>query len=316
MFKKKGFDNISKITNKNFINKYFNLIILLPILFWAFAFPLIKIGLRELSPINLTIIRLFLVCLAFIIIMILRPKKISKLRRKDIPSLFLLGFLGIVIYHLSLNYGELYLSAGASSLIIATIPLFVIVFAVIFLSEKITQNIIFGIIFSLSGVIIISLYGNKNIQIEIFYILGALAVLLASIAGAGYTVAGKKLLNRYSPLSLTIYAFLIGCIGLVPFITTSLFEELSNMSIAGWGAVIFLAIFPTVIGYVLWYVVLELKKASEISIYLYFTPVLATIISYFMLNEEITFLFIIGGGLVILGLYIANTNRFKIKLLG
>ena len=139
---------------------------------------------------------------------------------------------------------------------------------------------------------------------------------MAALVGAGYTVAGKKLLQRYSPLSLTIYAFLIGCLGMIPFISPSLFEEVSKMSLNGWGAVLFLAIFPTVIGYVLWYVVLEIKNASEIRVYLYFTPDLATIISYLMINEEITFLFVVGGGMVILGLYIANTGKFKIKLIG
>lgn len=309
--KKKIQDNSSK---KNNLEKYFLLLIGLPIIFWAFAFPFIKIGLEELSPINLTIMRLFIVCITFFIILILKPKKLSKFQKKDIPSFFLLGFLGVVVYHFALNYGEQYVSAGAASLIIATIPLFVIILALIFLSEKITQNIILGIIFSLSGVIIISSFGNEDINLEINYFYGALAVLIAALVGAGYTVAGKKLLKRYSPLSLTIYAFLIGSIGMIPFITPSLFKEIAKMSLTGWSAILFLAFFPTVIGYVLWYVVLEIKKASEISVYLYFTPVLSTIISYFLLNERITFSFLIGGALVIFGLYIVNVDRRTVEL--
>jgi drug/metabolite transporter (DMT)-like permease len=78
------------------------------------------------------------------------------------------------------------------------------------------------------------------------------------------------------------------------------------MTLSGWGAVLFLAVFPTVIGYVLWYVALEIKSASEISVFLYFIPVLSTIISYFMFQEQITWLFIGGGALVILGLLIVN----------
>jgi drug/metabolite transporter (DMT)-like permease len=245
--------------------------------------------------------------------LISRSKKLSKVQKKDIPSLFLLGFIGIVIYHLALNYGEQYISAGTASLIIATIPLFVVILAVIFLSEKITLNIILGITFSLSGVVIISIFGNEGITLEIKYISGALSVLVAALVGAGYTVAGKKLLQRYSPLSLTMYAFLIGSIGMIPFINQSLFNEVSQMSLVGWGAVFFLAIFPTVICYVLWYVLLDIKAASEISIYLYFIPILSTIIGYFVLDEKITLLFILGGSLVLLGLYIVNAYRYPIK---
>ena len=72
----------------------------------------------------------------------------------------------------------------------------------------------------------------------------------------------------------------------------------------------FLGIFSTVIGYVIWYIALEKKAANEISIYLYLIPVFSTIISYFLLNEEITLMFILGGILVIFGLAIVN---MKIK---
>jgi drug/metabolite transporter (DMT)-like permease len=300
------------IIDKNKIKKYYFLIISLPIVFWAFAFPLIKIGLNELNPINLTILRMFIVCLSFLIILFLKPISITKLDRKDIPFLFFLGFFGVICYHFALNYGEQYISAGAASLIITTIPIFIVFLALIFLSEKISFNIILGILFSSLGVIIIILYGSTNIIIEIEYIFSAIAVLFAAFLGAIYTVAGKKFLRKYSPLSLTIYAILIGSLGMLPFINKSIFEEVINLSSLGWMAIIFLALFPTVIGYVMWYVALDFKPASELGIYLYLMPMLSTILSFFLLNERITILFIFGGLLIILGLFIVNRKPIKI----
>ena len=296
-----------------FTKKYFLFLILLPIIFWAFAFPFIKIGLEELSPINLTIMRLFTVCVIFLIIVVLIPKKFSPIHKKDIIPLFLLGFLGLVIYHLGLNYGEVYISASAASLIIATIPIFTVIFATIFLREKITKKIAIGVPLSLSGIIIISLTGTSSDPFEITYISAAIAVLISALVGAVYTIAGKKLLERYSALSLTVYAFLFGCLGLLPFLSPSLITETSSLTLRGWGAVLFLAVFPTVIGYILWYVVLEVKTASEISIFLYFIPVLSTVISYFLFHETITWFFIFGGALVILGLIIVNTQHSVTK---
>jgi drug/metabolite transporter (DMT)-like permease len=153
-----------------FTKKYFLLVMALPIIFWAFAFPFIKIGLQELSPINLTIMRLFTVCAIFLLFILIAPKKFSKLHKEDIIPLFLLGFLGIVVYHLGLNYGEQYMSASAASLIIATIPIFMVIFAVIFLKEKITKKIGAGVLLSLSGVIIISLVGTTGNPLEITYL--------------------------------------------------------------------------------------------------------------------------------------------------
>jgi drug/metabolite transporter (DMT)-like permease len=309
--KKKIFNRIE--IQKNSIKKYQYIIIGLPIIFWAFAFPLIKIGLNELNPINLTILRIFIVCICFLFILILKPIKITKLNIKDIPKLFFLGFFGVVGYHFTLNYGEQYISAGVASLIITTIPIFIVILALIFLSEKITVNLLLGITLSLFGVIIISMFGNTDIILEIKYILGAIAVLFSAFFGAFYTVFGKKLLEKYSPLSLTTYAILIGSLGMIPFINLSLFDELAKLSITGWSAVIFLAIFPTVISYVLWYVALDLKPASELGIYLYLMPIISTILSFFILNENITILFIFGGFLIIIGLLIVNKKPIKIR---
>jgi drug/metabolite transporter (DMT)-like permease len=299
----------SKKTSELFIKKYFLLIISLPIIFWAFAFPFIKIGLTELTPINLTIMRLFIVCIIFLGIRITAPKRFSPLQKKDILPLFFLGFLGVVLYHLGLNYGEQYMSASAASLIIATIPVFTVLFAILVIKEKITKKIIIGVPLSLAGVIIISLTGTSESPFEIMYLSAAFAVLVAALVGAGYTIAGKKLLQRYSALSLTVYAFLLGSLGLIPFISPSLITQVQSMTWVGWSAVLFLAILPTVVGYVMWYVALEVKTASEISVFLYFIPVLSTIISYILFHDSITSLFLLGGALVILGLIIVNKKE-------
>jgi len=279
---------------------------------WAFAFPFIIKGLKELSFINLTIMRFFVVCVVLLIIILLKSNWFSKLHKKDIIPIFLLGFFGVMVYHFGLNYGEQYITAGVASLIIATIPVFIVIFATVFLKEKIEAKKLFGILLALCGVIIISIFGKEDASIEINYIFAAIAVLISAIFGALYTIAGKKLLERYNGLSLTAYAILLGSLGLIPFIRAELFAEVAEMSIDGWVAVLFLGIFSTVIGYVIWYIALEIKTASEISIYLYAIPVLATIISYFWFEDTLTSFFVLGGGLVILGLYLVNKRTKKL----
>jgi drug/metabolite transporter (DMT)-like permease len=299
----------SNDTKKSFSHKFFYLIILLPIIFWAFAFPFIKIGLEELSPVNLTILRLFTTCGVFLVFLLIFHKKFTPIQKRDIVPIFLLGFFGLVVYHLGLNYGEMYISPSVASLIIATIPVFTVIFATFLLKEKTTKKIVIGITLSLSGVIIISLTGTTGNPFEVSYLSAALAVLVSAIVGAGYTIAGKKLLERYSAFSLTVYAFLFGSLGLLPFLSSSLITEATTLSWTGWSAVLFLALLPTVVGYILWYVALEVKTASEISVFLYFIPVLSTIISYFLFQEPVTWLFILGGVLVIGGLIIVNMKK-------
>lgn len=283
----------------------------LPIFLWAFAFPFIKIGLQELSPINLTILRLSTVCVVFLIILAVAHKRFSPLHRRDILPLFLLGFSGLVIYHLGLNYGETLMSASAASLIIASIPLFMVVLAAVFLKEKITRRTLAGILISAAGVAVISLVGTEGDPLSVAHLSAAFAVLIAAIVGAIYTIAGKKMLERFNGLSLTVYAILFGCLGLIPlaFLSPSLTSETLSMSWVGWSAVLFLAIFPTVIGYILWYVALEKVSAAKIGIYLYFIPIISTVISFFMFRDAITWLFIVGAGLVLGGLIVLDRTE-------
>jgi len=297
-------DNALRLTNVQFI-----LMMTCCVVVWALAFPFISIALRELSYINLTIMRFLVVCIVFIIILLVQSKRFSHLQKRDIFPIFVLGFSGVMVYHLGLNYSEQYISASTASLFIATIPLFIVLLAVVFLHEKLTVKKTIGIILALFGVIVISAWGKQDATLEIHYISGAIAVLVAAIMGAVYTIAGKKLLERYSPLSLTIYAMLLGSLGLIPFITPSLVHEVTALSLNTWVAVLFLGVFSTVIGYAIWYVALEMKTASDLSVYLYCIPVLSTAISYVFLGEQITLLFVAGGVLVIIGLIIVNLKN-------
>ena len=140
---------IKELDDRAWADRFFYVIVGSAIVFWAFAFPLIKIGLKELAPENLAILRLFIASFIFFIILMVKPKKFSKLQKKDVPILFILGFIGVSLYHVSINYGEQYISAGTASLIIATIPIFVVIFAVLFLSEKISLTALLGIILCL-----------------------------------------------------------------------------------------------------------------------------------------------------------------------
>ncbi|MGF3585401.1 MAG: DMT family transporter [Thermoplasmatota archaeon] len=134
-------------------------------------------------------------------------------------------------------------------------------------------------------------------------------VLVAAFMSTFYTIYGKKLLDRYNALSLTVYAMLLGSLGLIPFLNLSFLNQVANLSFNVLGAVLFLGICSTVFGYTIWYIVLEHKTASEVGVYLYAIPILSTLFSYFLLDEMITFLFIIGSFFIIFGLVLVNYKK-------
>ena len=107
---------------------------LLTLLFWASAFAAIRAGLEGLEPGHLVLLR-FLVAGALLLLYALL-RGLPPPRREDLPRLFLLGFLGITVYHTALVYGELTVSAGAASLLIATGPVFTALLSYFLLGER------------------------------------------------------------------------------------------------------------------------------------------------------------------------------------
>jgi drug/metabolite transporter (DMT)-like permease len=97
-------------------------------IFWASAFAGIRVGLEAYGPGQVALMR-FLVAS----VVLAAYAAITRMRlpeRRDLPAVFLAGFLAFTVYHVALNYGEVTVSAGAASILINTAPLFTALLAV------------------------------------------------------------------------------------------------------------------------------------------------------------------------------------------
>lgn len=128
---------------------------LLTLLFWASAFAAIRAGLEGLEPGHLVLLR-FLVAGALLLLYALL-RGLPPPRREDLPRLFLLGFLGITVYHTALVYGELTVSAGAASLLIATGPVFTALLSYFLLGERLRPLGVFGFALAFFGALVLAL---------------------------------------------------------------------------------------------------------------------------------------------------------------
>ena len=131
------------------------LAISLTIVFWASAFAGIRAGLRGYSPFSLALLR-FLIS-SFVLGIYAMVKKMRLPNWRDVPFIMVTGLFGISIYHASLNYGEISVSAGTASLLINVAPIFTVLMATFFLGERLKLRGWIGIVISFSGVVIITL---------------------------------------------------------------------------------------------------------------------------------------------------------------
>lgn len=288
------------ILDSGFYMSYKTTIALFTAIFlWASAFVGIRAGLQDYSPEGLALLRYLIasVCMGFFYFRLPR----TSMTMIDRCALLGIGALGIGIYNLSLNYGELSISSGMSSFIISQAPIITACFAIIFLGEQLNAFRALGFTISLLGVIFIALGEKESLKLHssIAYI------LIATLAGASYSVMQKPFLKKYHALEATAYIIWGGTLFL-SFYASHLATDLFHASAKATLTVVYLGVFPAAIGYAAWSYVLANIPVSRAVSFFYFTPFIATLLGWLYLNEVPAWLSILGGLIAMIGVWFVN----------
>ncbi|WP_457627815.1 DMT family transporter [Oceanithermus sp.] len=269
------------------------------LLLWASAFAGIRAGLEGYGPFHLALLR-FLVASAVLLGYALLAR-IRLPRAADLPRIGVLGFFGITVYHLALNYGETTVSAGSASLLIASGPIFTAMLAVIFLGERLSAWGWAGIELGFAGVALIALGEGEGLRFDP----GAFWIVVAAFSTSLYFVFQKPLHRRYTPLEVTAYTLWAGTLWMLPF-WPGLPEAVAAAPAAATWSVVYLGVGPAALAYVLWTNALSRLPASRVTSFLYLSPALAILIAWLWLGEWPSALSLAGGGLAVLGVLVTN----------
>jgi len=157
---------MSKDSRQEKVSIDFRIIIalIITLIFWASAFAGIRAGLKAYSPGNLVLFRFLTASIVLLFYAMITHMPLPE--RKDLPAIFFLGFLGITVYHLTLTYGELKVTAGSASLLIASGPIFTAILAMFILKEKIKTWGWIGIIISFLGVSLVAIGEGEGVRFE------------------------------------------------------------------------------------------------------------------------------------------------------
>lgn len=285
------------------------LLMVLSTFFWAGAFIAGKLSAPYIPAFTLTFLRFSLASLILYFILKLKGKQSFKITKSDIPVFLITGIVGMFGYHVLFFNALKYTTAINSSIIGATNPIMTTVLSVIFLKEKVNFKRAFGIFLSFLGVFLTVTGANIFNLKDISPNRGDLLMLVAVLMWAIYSIYSKKVMPRYSPELLTFYSFLFCSIVLIPFVIYEApWKIIESVPHYSYLAVLYMSIFPSVIGYLVQQMSIKKIGPSKTSIFINLVPVFSIILSVFILNENISIIRIFTALLIITGVYICQKN--------
>lgn len=276
---------------------------------WGSNFIYMKLASDYLSEMQIVLIRVFF---GFIPVLLYAYKlKVIKIEHiKYSFHFFMMSLLGTSVYYYFFIKASSILLSGVTGVLSGSIPLFTYILAIIFLKEeKINLSKIIGIFIGLLGVIIIAKpYNTTLLETNME---GVISIILGSLVLGMSFVYAKKFI---SPLNIHFAALTSYQLGfafvLLVFVTDykGITNVISNTHVL-LGLIIGLGLLGTGLAYIIYYYLIEKLGAVNASSVTYIPPIIALIIGYFFVGENITFVDILATILIFSGIFILNSNK-------
>lgn len=280
-------------------------ILFLLVAVFSVSWAAILIKLCSAPPLVIAFYRMFMASVILFPLVFLKHFPALKQLLAEVPKLAILSgvFLGL---HFAFWVTSLfYTSVSSSVVIVATQPVFVALFSLIFLKEKATLLVWLGIVLALFGVAIIGGGDFANLK-------GDLLALLGAIMAAAYLTLGRNIRKKYDLIPYIFVAYFVSSIVLAFFIII-LGDSFSPLTLKNLGWFVLLAIIPTLIGHSLYNWLLKYVKAYLVGISILGEPIGASIWAFLIFKEVPQTSLYLGAVLIILGVILALTGERRQK---
>lgn len=266
-----------------------------------------KIGLEVMTPMELISFRFLL---AALIMTLLKAFKLIRvdLKGKDMRMILLTSFCEPVLYFIFEVMGVSMTSTSKAGLIISLIPVFVAIFSVIFLHEKLRTSQIGFIILSVSGVLFINIMKDRISLSGNF--LGIILLFIAIIASAFYNIGSKKSSKDFTPVEITFVMMWVAAISFNGILTVSnlikgtmgsYFAPLSNSRAII--PLLYLGILSSIVAFFMVNYTISKIPVSQSAVFANLSTIVSIIAGVFILNESFHWYDLLGAIMILTGVW-------------
>jgi drug/metabolite transporter (DMT)-like permease len=276
-------------------------------LIWGGTFIAGRIAVESMGPICAAFYRYAVATLILVAWTVYQSGGLPPLKRRHLLPLLVLGLSGIFAYNIFFFLGLQTVPASRASLIITTNPSVIALGAALLFGDRLTPSRLVGIGAALSGAMVVISDGHPLRLLSQGITVGDLFLVGCVASWVIYTLMGKWIMTELSPLAATTYACLIGTpFFIIPAITDGLLTDWVYVAPAAWLGILYLAALGTVVGFCWYYEGLRAIGPARASIFITLVPVVAVLAGILLLNEPLTPSLILGGSLVVLGVFFTN----------
>ena len=243
--------------------------------------------------------------------LMLAPLALKNLRQRnlqlggrDVLVIAGVGLIGVTLMSSLFHLGITYLPANIAALLFSCNPVFVVLFAALLLSEKITVRKVGAVLLCLCGIFVLARDRSVGLSLT-----GILLMAASTLAFSLYTVFAKKIIPRYGALPVTTFAALIGGIILLPIALLVEGAPFATYGLVDWAGLFYLATFGTAIAYFLYIYGVGHVGAGAGSMAFFLKPFAAALFAWLILGEKFSTPELIAGAFILAGMVIALAPR-------
>jgi drug/metabolite transporter (DMT)-like permease len=279
---------------------------------WGSTYLAMRVIVRDMPPYVAGTVRYLVAGPIMLAACALLGRKIS-LTRRDLGQLLVISILLLSIGNIGVLWGEIYVSSGLASLIVALVPIWVVMIeAWIFRAGRMTAKGLFGLAIGIVGLLVL-LWPRISSGTH----LGRLELLGSGIlAGASFFWALGSVFSHRFNLTVDVFASaawqmtLGGLVNGAVALVTGQFQK-TQWTFSALGSIGYLVIFGSWLGYSAYIYLLEHVPTPKVATYAYVNPIVAVFLGWIILREHVDIFMLLGTAIIIASVALVNTSQLK-----